>query len=120
MDLHADGTFRIEDVPAGQYVLDLHFRGRTSRTREACTPPPTAKVTVPAIPGGRSDEPLDMGAIRLDVFRLRELKVGDPAPAITRNLPDGRPLDLGALRGKFVLLHFWETYQGVASPICRF
>ena len=30
VDLRADGTFRIEDVPAGQYELKLHFRGRTN------------------------------------------------------------------------------------------
>ena len=28
-----------------------------------------------------------------------------------RNAADGRPLDLAALRGKFVLLHFWATYR---------
>jgi hypothetical protein len=70
-----------------------------------------ADVTVPEIPGGRSDEPLDLGEIRLGVFRFHELKAGDPAPALTRNAADGRPIDLGSLRGKVVLLNFWATHN---------
>jgi hypothetical protein len=111
-DLQADGAFRAEDVPAGEYELELHFRDRNQPDEGGLYAAAHGKVTVPSIPGGRSDEPLDCGRIRVDIFRLRELKVGDPAPAITRNLPDGRPLDLGALRGKFVLLHFWDTSPG--------
>ena len=111
VDLHADGTFRIEDVPAGKYELKLHFLGRSDPDGRGIHAAAHSDVTVPAISGGRTDESLDLGVIRLDIFRIRELKVGDPTPAITRNAADGRPIDLGALRGKFVLLHFWETYQ---------
>jgi peroxiredoxin len=42
------------------------------------------------------------------VFPFHEPKVGEPAPTIAAQAPDGRPLDLAALRGKFVLLHFWS------------
>jgi RNA polymerase sigma factor (sigma-70 family) len=111
VDLQADGSFRIEDVPAGNYALELHFKGRHSQYVDALFAFAHGTISVPPIPGARSDEPLDMGVVKLNVFRFRELKVGDQAPAITRNLPDGRPLDLGSLRGKVVLLHFWETYQ---------
>ncbi len=68
-------------------------------------------VTVPPIPGGRSDEPLDIGTIPLEVFPYRNLGVGDRAPAIIVKAADGRPLDLAAFRGKFVLLVFWHSSQ---------
>lgn len=66
-------------------------------------------MIVPAIPGGRSDVPLDIGAIPLDVFPFRELNVGDRVPEIAAKAADGRPLDLAALRGKYVLLAFWAS-----------
>jgi hypothetical protein len=111
VDLGTDGAFRIEDVPAGKYVLTLPFRGRTSSDQSGLLALARSDVTVPVMPGGRSDEPLDLGTIRLDVFRLNNLKVGDPVPATTRNAADGRPLDLAGLRGKFVLLDFWQTFR---------
>jgi RNA polymerase sigma factor (sigma-70 family) len=112
-----DGTFRAEDVPPGEYEVQIHFRGRDQADAGGLFAAAHGRVTVPPIPGGRSDQPLDGGTFRLEVIRLRDLKVGDTVPAVTRNLPDGRPLDLATLRGKFVLLHFWETYQagGVAD-----
>ena len=111
VDLGADGAFRIEDAPAGQYVLTLPFRARSSGDDATLLALAQSNVTVPAMLGGRSDDPLNLGTIRLDVFRLNNLKVGDSVPAITRNAADGRPLDLGALRGKFVLLDFWATFR---------
>ncbi|HZW31229.1 MAG TPA: sigma-70 family RNA polymerase sigma factor, partial [Isosphaeraceae bacterium] len=107
-----DGSFRIEDVPAGRYVLKLPFSGNGGGdpfTRRAFA---RTDVVVPEIPGGRSDEPLDLGVIPLDVFPFRELNVGDRVPEIKAKAADGRPLDLAALRGKVVLLAFWATYHG--------
>jgi protein involved in polysaccharide export with SLBB domain len=70
-NLNSDGSFRVEDVPAGTYVLEA----------SVYQPPPdgdsrkinfekivgTVKVefVVPPIPGGRSDEPLDLGDLPL-------------------------------------------------------
>ena len=68
-----------------------------------------ADVVVPAIPGGRSNVPLDIGGVPLDVLPFRELSVGDRVPEIASRAADGRPLDLAALRGKFLLLAFWLT-----------
>jgi hypothetical protein len=111
MDLQPNGTFRIEDVPAGRYVLKVPFEGRTEGDRSGRRAFAQVEVVVPAIPGGRSDEPLDIGAIPLAVFPFRELDVGDRVPTIPSKAADGRPLDLAALRGKFVLLHFWATHD---------
>jgi len=113
--LGSDGFFRIEDVPPGRYVLRLPFEGRTEGYR-AGRAYARADVVVPEIRDGRSDEPLDIGAIPLEVFPFRELNVSDRVPAITSRAADGRPLDLAALRGKFVVLVFWaDSPWAIAS-----
>jgi cytochrome oxidase Cu insertion factor (SCO1/SenC/PrrC family) len=104
-----DGTFRIEDVPAGRYILELPFHGNAGGDQPARRAYVKADVVVPEMAGGRSDEPLDIGVIPMDVFPIRELNIGDRAPTITARDSDGRPLDLAALRGKYVLLAFWAT-----------
>ena len=65
------GRFRIEDVPAGDYELKIVWYG-SERQRSSlgmavtdydtlCTLQHT--FTVPPIPGGKSDEPLDLGTL---------------------------------------------------------
>ncbi len=78
-----DGSFRIDDVEAGTYDLlitvskrptDQGGRGDTvlASTRR--------EVIVPAIPGGRSDEPLDLGAIILTAEKKPEPPPAEPQP----------------------------------------
>ena len=75
-------------------------------------------MVVADLPGGHSDEPLDVGVIPLEVFAFRELGPGERVPAITAGAADGRPLDLAALRGKFVLLAFWAAQgRGTAADV---
>ncbi len=114
--LGSDGAFRIEDVPSGRYILRLPFDDRTQGYRSSRAFA-RADVVVPEIPAGRSDKPLDIGAIPLEVFPFRELNVGDRVPAITSRAADGRPLDLAALRGKFVLLVFWAHSSWAIASI---
>jgi RNA polymerase sigma factor (sigma-70 family) len=117
VDLRPDGTFRADDVPAGRYVLKLPFEGISRSSREGRQAFARAEVIVPEMPGGRSDDPLDIGAIPLEVFPFHEPRVGEPAPAVAARAPDGRPLDLASLRGKFVLLHFWSSRPEVAAML---
>lgn len=109
VDVRPDGAFRVEDVPDGRYILDLRFRGNAGGDGSARRGYARASVVVPEMPGGPSDEPLDVGAIPLDVFAFREPKVGDRAPDVRSVDTEGRPIDLAALRGKYVLLAFWAT-----------
>jgi uncharacterized GH25 family protein len=55
-----DGTFRIDDVPAGDYVLSVtmheHPIGRLSNHR----------FTVPAAEADQADQPVDLGVLTLD------------------------------------------------------
>jgi hypothetical protein len=62
----ADGTFRVDDLPAGPYQLTVQLTGPTIGGR---VPNGQTRGTVkhafaiPKIEGGRSDEPLDLGVI---------------------------------------------------------
>ena len=46
------------------------------------------------------------------VAAQRKLAVGTPAPEITMNTPDDKPLALSSLRGKIVLVDFWASWCG--------
>jgi hypothetical protein len=56
-----DGSFRIDNVTPGTYDLTLQFFGESWRAIASAK----RTVLVPPIPGGRSDEPLDLGTIEL-------------------------------------------------------
>jgi hypothetical protein len=114
VDFRPDGTFRIEDVPPGSYILKLPFVGNAGANASELRAFARKDVTVPPIPDERSDEPLDIGTLALDVFPFRTLGTGDRVTAATANAADGRPLDLAAFRGKFVLLAFWHASQEIS------
>ncbi len=110
-----DGRFRIEDVTPGHYELrvdvnpcaDPQLSGPTTRIGELEMP-----VTVPEIPGGRTNQPLDLGTVTARLFET--LKPGDFAPEFTVQRIGGKdrgerviPSDL---RGKLVLIDFWATW----------
>jgi thiol-disulfide isomerase/thioredoxin len=42
----------------------------------------------------------------------RKLAIGTPAPELTMNTPDGKPLSLSSLQGKVVLVDFWASWCG--------
>jgi peroxiredoxin len=58
------------------------------------------------MPGGRSDEPLDVGELELTMHD--PLRVGDVAPLFEAKTLDGKDIKLIDYRGKFVLLSFWQ------------
>lgn len=79
--VEADGSFRIDDVPEGSYVLnitltDLPMGQRYGPDEEIATA--THEFTMPSIPGGVSDVPLELAT--LPVTRINRLKIGDIAP----------------------------------------
>ena len=43
---------------------------------------------------------------------LTKLANGNPAPEITLNTPEGKPLSLSSLKGKYVLIDFWASWCG--------
>ena len=111
--LQPDGTIRVEDVPPGSYRLTLTYsadpvRGLgVSPDRVAHF---TKQFTIPEIPGGRDDRPIDLGVLRPGLKQT--LRVGQPAPPFEIETLDGRRVKLADFRGKYLLLDFWATWCG--------
>ena len=101
-EIAADGTFRLEDVPAGAYTMRVAYCNFSRESRYVETIGELdQKLTVEPMPGDRSDVPLDLGTIDLPL--RKRLTVGQPAPELTWSDIDGKQLSLQALRGKYVL-----------------
>jgi uncharacterized GH25 family protein/thiol-disulfide isomerase/thioredoxin len=116
--ISADGSFRIDDVLPGLYKLSIRLGdppglsgGATGTRIEGRLDRP---LDVKAMPGGRSDEPLDLGSLelKLDVVGKPPVAVGNIAPNFEIKTLDGKPLRLADFKGKFVLLDFWATWCG--------
>ncbi len=98
----SDGSFRLDDVPAGRYAMRVGYWSipRASRYIETIGDLQRT-LTVAAMPGGRSDEPLDLGTIDLPL--RKRLMPGDPAPGLNWHDTDGKATALQSLGGKYVL-----------------
>ncbi|UCC99225.1 MAG: redoxin domain-containing protein [Phycisphaerales bacterium] len=105
--INDDGSFRIEDVIAGKYDVTVWIEERlTGEARPEEIGSYHGTIQVPQVPGGRSDEPLDLG--QLELVMHDPLRVGDMAPLFEAKTLDDKSLKLIDYRGKFVLLSFWQ------------
>lgn len=112
--INGDGTFRIEDVPAGDYYL--HFNAYAPSAIPRSFGGETIAFLnqhfdVPEMPNGRSDEPLDLGVIELDVIGK-----SDYTPSLAgKSLPDfdGIAIDFtpSQAKDKMLLLCFFDMNQ---------
>jgi peroxiredoxin len=112
--ISSDGRFRVEDVTAGPESIHIeivtgvddasHRSGKVIAAAEA-------RFVVPEIPGGRSDEPMKIPDISMQMLPTIP-SVGDPAPSFSVKTLTGEPLSLTDLRGQYVLLEFWATSCG--------
>ncbi|HEX5243279.1 MAG TPA: sigma-70 family RNA polymerase sigma factor [Tepidisphaeraceae bacterium] len=101
-EIAADGTFRLEDVPAGAYTMRVAYCNFSRESRYIETIGELdQKLTIEPMPGGRSDAPMDLGT--LDLPLRKRLALGQPAPELTWRDINGKQLSLQALRGKYVL-----------------
>ena len=109
-----NGSFRVDDIPAGacrEWVvvsemgtgLALVVIGSVNRD-----------ILVPEMPGGRSDEPLDVGTIAVPIHHPPAVGV-EAADFATKTL-DGQPLKLSDYLGKFVLLDLAGKLPGPETP----
>jgi hypothetical protein len=112
MILNADGSFRIDDLEPGKY--NINFRKHKHENHygvdlvESWT-----TFTVPEIPGGRSDEPLDIGVIEAKLKPV--LTTGQPAPEFALKALDGKSLKLSDYRGKYVVLKWWWPWSPIQT-----
>jgi hypothetical protein len=73
------GAFRVDDVPAGIYELTVYLRNTPDGGTRALGGARTqAEFTIPEMPSGRSDDPLDLGKVELKAIKR------DPAAAPPR------------------------------------
>jgi len=65
LNFQQDGTFRVEDVPPGRYELRFELRGSAGdeRSRGPLIATSKQEIEIASMPGGRSDQPQDMGTI---------------------------------------------------------
>ena len=99
-----DGTFRVDDVSAGTWG----FEARVHRDKVGggvdlvCAAGRT--IVIPEMPGGRSDEPFDMGTVQPEM--VHEPQIGETVTPFEVNTSDGGTFKLADQRGKYVLLDF--------------
>jgi peroxiredoxin len=116
--IEPDGTFRVDDVPPGEYelraCLGSNIGGKVVWGPRKPVPAPDRVFVVPDIDETDSDEPLELGVIK--VWLNKHLKVGDKATleAVTF---EGERTNLLAFRGKAVLLIFWRSEPSSLSQL---
>src|SRR5439155_25352285 len=67
------------------------------------------ETTMPEIPGGQSDDPLDVGTLQLSL--IKRVKVGDDMSTYSTPTVDGKTFQMADYKGKVVVLHLWESTQ---------
>ncbi len=93
--VRVDGTFVFDDVPAGKYELNVHLEslpptGKTGFGDEIAGL--TKAVSVAEMPGGRSDEAMDLGELVLEAVKGADAKESAP----DERAPDERKTEVGA------------------------
>jgi thiol-disulfide isomerase/thioredoxin len=94
-------------LEASGTILAAYFAG--SKAHALDTPEKVDSVLT-IIAGAPANAFTDKLVERRDA--LAKTAVGAPAPDFTQNQPDGTPLSLSSLKGKFVLIDFWASWCG--------
>src|SRR5262249_28453559 len=116
-NFETEGRLRFDDVTPGTYELRFSIHAKPDPQvfdRGEAIGSLRMSVTVPEVPGGRLDEPFDLGTVTVKL--LETLKVGALAPdfAVPRIAGKGKgdQLRLADYRGRLVLIDFWATWCG--------
>lgn len=104
-----DGTFRVEDIPAGTYEISVQV-GEVVNSFVESAGWGMMPVTVPPVTPEQLDVPLDVGQVNITVEK--RLGIGEAAPEIAGDSADGSSARLSDYRGKYVLLDLWTSQPG--------
>jgi uncharacterized GH25 family protein len=103
-----DGSFRMEDVLPGAYNVHISVMEQRENFNGEQVAMAQTEAKIAEIPGGYTDEPLDLGTLELK--ELKRLKVGDDMSGFTAATADAnKPFKFDDYKGKVVLIHFWAA-----------
>jgi hypothetical protein len=110
-----NGTFRVDDVPPGSYVLTLRaFLKAAGGCSDPFDPDPVGclrhEFVVPKPTAKDADKPLDLGELTLEA--IRRPQPGQAVPPLEFETLEGKRRRLADFRGKLVLLHLWRRGSG--------
>ncbi len=101
----SDGSFRIDDVPAGTYQLMINIQQVSGQNFGGMAIGTGAmQFTVADMPGGRSDQPLLIQPV--EVEKIGHYDVGDEVADLDLMTTDGKSMKMSDLKGKYVLLTY--------------
>ena len=120
ISVHADGTFRIDDVAPGEYGIAIPVQTPTENLGGKTLGNFSGKVTVPPVTPADLDTPIDVGTLTM-------APVGEPGhepmatPDVAVKTTDGTDWKLSAQKDKVVLTYFWSiTQDETASHLAAF
>jgi peroxiredoxin/protocatechuate 3,4-dioxygenase beta subunit len=112
IEVLADGRFRADDLPAGEYSLRAAIHEQPPENACGWGRLVGAFAREFTVAGHAGDPPIDLGTLEPEPAPANErpLRVGDKAPDFAVRTLEGADLTLADFRGKFVLLDFWATW----------
>jgi hypothetical protein len=113
--VNPDGTFRIDDVPAGEYALSagvMHLDSAEVIAQAATS------LVVDSMPGGRSDAPLDIGSVAMKT--IPHLHPGDAATPFDFTMLDGSIKNISDFKGKHLLVVVISAADGFKDGVDAF
>jgi peroxiredoxin len=112
LSIAADGSFRANDLPPGKYQLTIYQiqvaeGGGSSQVYSMIR----REVTV----SGPSDDPLDLGQLKLALAAPPAGAVDAPAISFEAKTLDGKTFKLADHRGAYVLVDLWATWTPLSD-----
>jgi len=104
-----DGTFRVDDVPAGTWGFEARVCSDKVGGGVDLVCAAGRTIVIPEMPGGRSDEPFDMGTVQPEMIHVPQ--IGETVTPFEVKTTDGGTFKLADQRGKYVLLDFEPLFD---------